>query len=397
MHVGKRISLWLQGLKNALKKLAARFKKRKSQPQSRPILVQTLRICSFAGFLVAVDQLCLENPLICSCRCWAYLGLVVGLVSFAGSRYFQHADVAHRSRLEDKNEVEASIVEARTVELRLFEPRRPETFEEKKKQLNTEIKRLKKIGKENWTEYQILSLNQMLVDFRKPSDLICTADSVLDDLEEYAGDSRYLYNREYYAKWQKRVDEAKEEIGNEKDATSKQIDDKCEKLRAVLKTLYEHVTDFAYKWAKGSTLIQELLVVNAMAIPVFFTLGLVPVIHPSDPGTLGVINWAMLGVTGALAGSLRSLHRSDEVEVGDTRGKQEIWRTVSGATLGFVAGALTYGVIAGGLISGVAVPSIGATPLPVSDVGLSVVWGVAAGFSFERVFERVRTTTEAMG
>lgn len=105
----------------------------------------------------------------------------------------------------------------------------------------------------------------------------------------------------------------------------------------------------------------------------------------------------MLGVTGALAGSLRGLHQSDEVEVGHTEGKREIWRTASGAALGFVAGALTYGVIAGGLINGFTVPGVGATPLPVRDIGLSVIWGVAAGFSFERVFERVRTTTEATG
>ena len=123
-------------------------------------------------------------------------------------------------------------------------------------------------------------------------------------------------------------------------------------------------------------------------------MGLVPVIHPSDTGPLGVINWAMLGVTGALAGWLRSLHQSDEVEVGNTEGKREIWRAVSGTALGFVAGALTYGIIAGDLINGVAVPSTGVTQLALKDVGLTIVWGVAAGFSFERVFDRVGTATE---
>ncbi len=285
-------------------------------------------------------------------------------------------------------------MEAKTVEPRLRDPCRPEEFEEKKQDLACEINRLEKIGKENWTEYEVLSLYQMQVDFRRPSDLVSTTDSVMDDLEEYAGDSKYRYDREYYAKWKERVDEAKEGIGNSEDLKT---DDKCKKLRAVLKTLHEHVADFHYKWAEGSALIRDLLLVTAIAIPVFLTLGLVPVIHPSDPGALDLINWAMLGVTGALTGSLLSLHQSDEVEVGNTEGKREIWRAISGAALGLVAGALAYGIIAGGLLKGVAVPSVGETPLSVRVIGLSVIWGVASGFSFERIFERIQTATDGTG
>ena len=176
------------------------------------------------------------------------------------------------------------------------------------------------------------------------------------------------------------------------DAQGVEADDKCERLRAVLKTLYDHVADFNAKWAEGSALTRDLLLVNAVAIPVFLLLGLVPAIHPSDSSALGIFNWAMLAVAGALAGSLRGLHASDVVEVGNTEGKQEIWRACSGAALGFVAAVLTYGIIVGELVAGGAVPTANATTL--RDVGLSVVWGVAAGFSFERVFERVRTATE---
>ena len=255
-------------------------------------------ITSVLLVFVALDQLCFENPVVLwPCRCLAYLGLVLGLASFAYWRYLQHENVARRSRLTDESEVKASIVEAKTVEPRLRDPRRPEKFEEKKKNLDDEIDRLEKIGKENWTEYEVLSLYQMLVDFRKPSDLVSATDSVMDDLDEYASDSKYRYDREYYAKWKQRVDDAKEEIDNAKDietdeAKDVERDDKCEKLRAILKTLHEHVADFNYKWAEGSALIRDLLVVNAMAIPVFLTLGLVPAIHPSDPGAFGVINWA---------------------------------------------------------------------------------------------------------
>ena len=172
----------------------------------------------------------------------------MGLASFAAYRYLRHKDVAYQARLIDESNVKASIVEAKGVEPRLLKPRRPEKFDENKKKLDDEINRLEKIGKENWTEYQVLSLYQMLVDFQKPSGLLSTTDSVMDDLDGYAGDSNYRYDREYYAKWKARVDDAKKEIGNAKDV---ETDDKCEKLRAVLKTLHEHVADFNYKWGRG--------------------------------------------------------------------------------------------------------------------------------------------------
>ena len=346
-------------------------------------------LAAVVGSLLAADQLCLGDPLLWPCRCLAYLGLTFGIGGFASLRYFQHSSAAHSTRLEDESVVNASIVEAKTVQPRLLEPLRPERFDQKKEDLDKEIQRLEALGPQGWTEYQLVSLYQMLVDFLNPSDLRSTTDSVMDVLEEYAGDSRFRYDRDYYAKWKKRVDDALEAIG---DAQGVEADDKCERLRAVLKTLYDHVADFHAKWAEGSALTRDLLLVNAVAIPVFLLLGLVPAIHPSDSSALGIFNWAMLAVAGALAGSLRGLHASDVVEVGNTEGKQEIWRACSGATLGFVAGVLTYGIIVGELVAGGAVPTANATTL--SDVGLSVVWGVAAGFSFERVFERVRTATE---
>ena len=368
--------------------------KDRSPPQSKRLAITVSWLVVLAGLLMAVDQLCFDSPVLWTCRCLAYGGLVLVLTGLALVIYCHHKARAYRDRLEDKSSVDASIVEARTVEPRLLDPIRPEKIEEKKKNLNDEVNRLQRIGPENWTEYEVLSLYQMLVDFLKPLDLIATTDSVMDELNEYAVDTKYRYDQEYYANWKERVDEATNEIKKIGDVTGIEVDDKSERLRAVLKTLYEHRCDFNLKWTKGSALIRDLLFVNAVAIPIFLTIALVPVIHPSDPGPLGVINLAMFGVTGALAGWLRSLHRSDLVEVGNTEGKREIWRTVSGTALGFVAGALTYGIIAGDLVNGAAVPSAGATRLALQDVGLTIVWGVAAGFSFERVFERVGTATE---
>ena len=347
-------------------------------------------LVGIAGLLLAVTQLCFDSPILWPGRCLEYFGLILGLTGFVLAIYFRHAASAYKNRLEDESVVKALIVDAKAAEPRLLDPSGPEKIEEKKNKVGKEIERLGKIGTEHCTEYEVLSLYQMLVDFLNPHDLIATTNSVMDELYEYATDSKYRYDHEYYAKWQQRVDEAVKEIDG---ARGQKVDVKSEQLRAVLKTLYEHLADFKKKWAEGSALVRDLLFVNAAAIPIFFILGLVPVIHPSDPGPLGVINWAMLGVTGALVGWLRGMHQSDVVEVGNTEGKREIWRAVSGTALGFVAGALTYGIIAGDLIDGVAVPSTGVSQLALKDVGLTIVWGVAAGFSFERVFERVGTAT----
>ena len=137
----------------------------------------------------------------------------------------------------------------------------------------------------------------------------------------------------------------------------------------------------------------------AVTIPLVLVMGLVPVLHPSGNGLLGILNWGLLGVSGALTSTMLALRNSDLVEVGNTEGKKEVWRTVLGTALGFVAGVLTFGIFSGGLLSGAAIPSVisnnccntGLTP---SDIGLSVVWGVASGLLFERVFERVRGITE---
>ncbi len=361
-----------------------------SPPEAKRRYANWAFFVAFVGLMLAVSQLCFDGLVCWSDHCPAYLGLILALTFFVLAIYIRHEVNVHHNRLEDKSMVEASIVEATTVEPRLLDPSRPENIEEKKANLSREIDRLQKMGDALWTEYAVLSLNQMLVDFSKPQDLIATTNSVMDDLDEYATDSKYQYDRENYAKWRQRVDDAVKKID---DSTGNDADDKSEQLRAVLKTLHEHLADYKLKWAQGSALVRDLLFVNAAAIPIFLTIGLVPVLHQANPGPLGVINWAMLGVTGALVGWLRSLHESDVVEVGNTQGKREIWRAVSGTALGFVAGALTYGIIAGGLIDGAAVPGTGPNPLTLTDVGLTIVWGVAAGFSFERVFERVGTAT----
>ena len=89
---------------------------------------------------------------------------------------------------------------------------------------------------------------------------------------------------------------------------------------------------------------------------------------------------------------LLGLRKSDLVEVGNTKGKQELWKAVQAAALGLVAGVLIYSAISGEiLMPGGIVPKI--CDGTWKDLGLSTVWAFTAGLVFEDVFERLRLST----
>ena len=122
---------------------------------------------------------------------------------------------------------------------------------------------------------------------------------------------------------------------------------------------------------------------------------LLPILHPwDDDQPLIVLNWGLLGISGSLTAVLLDLRQSDLVEVGNTEGKKEVRRAILGATLGFVAAVLAYSMIRGGLLTGTIVPDLKSGDGRSWEViGLSVVWAIASGFSFERIFDRVRSAT----
>ena len=315
--------------------------------------------------------------------------LTVALVD----RYWRHKLHTHEARREDISEVDATIVEACTIEPRLTEPEeRPVQHERKVAQLNSEVKRRELIGNRAWTEYQVLSLNQMLVDFLKEDELKARARAALSELEEYATDTAYRYDLRQHAKWEGSVEEAVEKIGDEPDRLKR--DENAEALRAELRTLLEHVASYKKDWAEGSAMIRALTEYGAVSIPVLLIMGILPVLRPMPDAdaSLGILNWGLLGMAGSLMAVCLQLRRSDLVEVGNTEGKKELWRTVVGAVLGLVAGVLAHCMLAGGLLTGGSI-----VPDPRSsewtDIGLTVVWAVASGVCFEALFDRVRQST----
>ena len=323
------------------------------------------------------------------------MGISFVLAGIIVDRIIRYETRLHKLRSEDLSVVKSMIIEATTFNSKISSPGiKPEDFESKKNQLSEEVSRLNKlISQDCCTEYQILPIQKMLVDFMSNDELKTTAQSTLVELQEYAEDSSYLYDKENYIKWEQRIEEAEKLINEHEDKPENDRDeDSSSYLRSELKALMEYVTGYTYTWTVGSELIRNLIICSAAAIPLLIVLGIIPVIHPNatESVELGFLSWGLLGTSGSLTAVLLGLRRSDLVEVGNTEGKKEIWRAIIGSALGFVSGILVYSLLAGGLIKeGAAVPHIASGKI--NDISLMVFWAIGAGFSFEKIFDRFRT------
>lgn len=359
----------------------------------RRTLVGIFGLLIFCGVIVSLDQLFLPSPLLFpSCPCAAYIGLGIALSSFLTVLALLHRFRVHNARLEDVSVVEGIFVDADTIEPRLSNPTRPSQYDNKKKEIQKEVTRLKNLGVRGWTEYQVLSLDQMLVDFLKPDDLKARAVSRLNRLKEYAQDSTHPYDADFYRDWDKRINNAIEKMDTSESVSKR--DELGDSLRAELRELLDHVADYQSLWKEGSVILSALRFGGVAAAVMVLVMGLVPLLHPAtrEEPTFGILNWALFGMSGSLIVVLRDLRNSKMMEAGDNEGWFELVRAVLGATLGFVAGVVTYAMIGGGLITGPLMPDIERNVLV--DLLLSVVVGIGAGFAFEQVFDRLKSATE---
>jgi len=367
-------------------------------------------IAVFLAALYLIEQFCSIHPLsfiterfdflraVCRPCVWGtYIAFSIVVAVIVIHYCVWNKIIVHKARLEDRSEVDAIIVEVDTVEPRLMEPEeRPRDYARKKQELMEEKKRLKDIGERGWTEYQVLSLNQLLVDFLKEDELRGRALASLEDLQEYTGYSSDRHDPQHYEQWRERIDKAIKNIRSDEEDKLKR-DEAAEMLRGELKTLLEHVADYEQYWVRGSVIVRGLMTCGVSAIPILLAMGLLPIIHPNGSEVLGILNWGFLGIAGAITAVLLNLHKSDLLYVGSTLGKKHLWRTVLGAALGLVAGVILYSMIAGGILSGSAFPEINSKTIQNSeglDIGRSIFWGITSGFSFEWVFDHLRRTTE---
>ena len=341
------------------------------------------------------------------CICWPYLALAGFLSGLVSDFFIRHWERIHDSRKEDRSEIEALIQEAKNIQPRLTEPERPAGFEDKRQQVQEEVERLTEgVGPEGWTEFQVLTLDRMLIDFLPLEDLKARARSSLDELREYAYGEAFSYNDNFYRDWEDKIntnindlEELDKEL-DEDDERAQKIDDKADALRANLRAVREHVAEYRAKWAEGSSIVSGIRICGAAAVVIFTLMGILPLLYPIQNCSilcdfrLGILNWGFLGIAGAIAIALLDLRNAKEVEVADTAGKQELSRVLLSAPLGLLAGVLVFSIIAGELVnSGSAVPNLRKPEF--KDAYLSIAWAVVAGMGFEGVFQRVRRAVES--
>ena len=334
------------------------------------------------------------------CICWSYIALAGFLSGLLSEFFIRHKIRIHEKRKEDRSEIEALIQEAKNAQPRLIDPERPANLAEKRKQVEKEVRRLvEDLGPEGWTEFQVLMLDRLLIDFLPLDDLKARALSSLDELKEYADGNAFSYDVSLYYRWEEKIKSNIDNLEKDEVKDDAEKDEKAEALRANLRSLREHVADYQVNWAEGSTIVSGIRICGSVAVAVFTLMGILPLLYSIQHSTSelnllwSVLDWGLLGVAGAIASALIGLRNSEEVEVGYTSGRQELWRMVLGVPLGFLAGILVFSALVGGLLEGSIVPDLAMPKLP--DIYLSIVWAVVAGMGFESVFLRMRRAVES--
>ncbi|MDE0106104.1 MAG: hypothetical protein OXN89_27305 [Bryobacterales bacterium] len=316
----------------------------------------------------------------------------------------------------------------------------PSDYQERLDSLRGEIERLNSLGPDTWTEYQILTLKQLLIDVLPTPELIARSDSVLEELREFAEGPAFSYDTEVYHRWKTKIDgkvleiekilkdrrrrlssEAEShfrttetaEIAGQGTAQDKEtgqhfsvddtqlsLEDHKRLLRASIKSAYEHVADYKANWCEGSTIVSSIRIAGSVAVIVFILLGVYPFLLavPNTEGAplpeLDLLEWGFLGVAGAITNVLIQLRRADEVEVGNNQGDHELRRIQLGVPLGFVAGLLAYAAIASGLLgNGSLVPGDPEDSKPF----LAIIWSLLAGLGMDRVFHHAQTFVDQHG
>ncbi|MCH9031288.1 MAG: hypothetical protein IIB00_03390 [candidate division Zixibacteria bacterium] len=302
---------------------------------------------------------------------------------------------AQKARKENESEVRSAISEARDFSresFRLDSTDRKDLFEALKK----EIESLESSESLPWTEYRVLHMYQLMTEFYTVEELRVKAQLLLEEIDEnYVEDDAM---RSWFANIQSEVreagDRAVDQLDENKDGKSgEKSTDQTDRLRSLVKKLNEYVTDFDFNWAIGTATIKSLNIVVGITIPILLYMGLLPIFHLSGNGLLSIFDWGFLGMCGALTKVLLWFRKSKLVQVGERKGKEEMWRAGQGAFLGLIAGVVLYSMLMSGVLSGAPFPDPNCFTF--KQVGFhachahAVFLGISAGFSFEWVFEHL--------
>lgn len=366
------------------------------------ISVLTLIIFATATYFSFVQDKLVTRELLDDKYYLVYLLLSVVGAFVILDRYLMHGRDVHRARLEDPSYVHSVIQQAAEYTHAADGTEEPSKLD----YLKNEINRVKKISEEEWTEYQILPLERQLANFCCDSDLISMSTEKLSELNEYAQDSHYRYDIEEYYLRETKVNGLVDQVlaQHEKGSGSKDNKDEdlqssenwpSQRLASEYKSLLGHISSYKHDWNEGSTIIKNLIICTVSSIILFLVMGTVPFVYPSSLQTLGLLHWGLLGSAGALTAVARDFRKTDLMAVGNTFGKKELLRAITGAGLGFMAGFVLWFLIYGEVLEQGIFPQINATETGLKDAALSAFWAIVAGLTFDRVFDHVKGQGDA--
>lgn len=302
----------------------------------------------------------------------------------------------HKYRLDkrrsvDGSEREAVLSEARRLFLSSIAENTPPLSMAKKAPLIRELHRIDK--KEICLELDLLPLRQILTDYSLDWDLPAKARYNLAILEEYneSEDSRN------YEDTKNRIEKLIEDIEG---GSKTEVDQtKANRLRAEIKSILETVGFYDLAWAEGEAIFKGVLYWVALSAISLILIGILPLTHSQGSNFLNILHWGVLGVSGALL-SVLTVHEQNFLELGETRGKEILQRTIVGVVLGFISAILLYSALQGQIVSGKMFPDLAEVPTEIGSVkywwyiGGSIFWSILAGFSL-RIFSGLANFAES--
>ncbi len=263
------------------------------------------------------------------------------------------------------------------------------------KDVKNEMQKLSDLKRTTF-ELDVLPLRQKLVKFYNKEFLASKTRYELNLFKEYAEDD----DPNLYEEIKKRIEDIIRKIedqSNEKINDSSNLSSAIEKLRSELITLMEAVAYYDKTWAEGEVIFKRVLYWAAGTAFIALLIGLLPIVHTLGEKQLSILHWAALGVAGSLLSVLAGIHDPSIPELGETKGREVLQRTIIGIVIGGMASVLLYAALSGELLAGKIFPEI---PIAIDDemfwvnTGASIFWGIAAGFSL-RIFASLTGIAES--
>ena len=239
-------------------------------------------------------------------------------------------------------------------------------------------------------EVEILPLKKLVVDLYDDSVLETKAQEELWQLWNYAPDTPTYENR--YEEWKKRINQKLTKLKETKENNENSKGDLLRKeLRSDIKELRDAVVGYDKTWAIGEVYINSISYWAASAVLIMVVIGILPLIHFNGDGYLTILHWATLGWSGAMLSTIVGVNKLNTNEVGEEDGKQALLKTVGKIAIGVITPILLYAALQGKILSGAMFPELpinsGNNPIGTENywlyTGMSIFWGIFAGFSLK--------------